>query len=158
MAKFFHWTLFFLSRVPLRFDLANEYLLLAESNQLSGYVLKKCWPSAERYNKFRSRRFETKKNYQVCHRSLHLKSLRNKENTRNNNLSSSSFFSIVGFVIYLFYGYWHSLEGVKPTENLEDGGVRILQETPNIEQNINIPQLELPDGTSGDEFARKHKY
>lgn len=44
---------------------------------------------------------------------------------------------------------------MKPTENLEDGDVRILQETPNIEQNINIPQLELLDGTSGDEFARK---
>ena len=125
-------------------------------NEISFHVM--CWTSAERYNKFRSRRFETKKNYQVCHRSLHLKSLRNEENTRNNNLSSSTFFSIVGFVIYLFYGYWHSLEGVKPTENLEDGDVRILQETPNIEQNINIPQLELLDGTSGDEFARKHKY
>ena len=77
----------------------------------------------------------------------------------NNNLSSSSFFSIVGFVIYLFYGYRHSLEGVKPTKKgVKDGDVRILPETPNIEQNINIPQLELLDGPSDNDCARKHKY
>ena len=120
-------------------------------NQISFRVM--CWKTAEWYNEFRSRRFETKKNYHDYEAKFvtdrYTLSLSETKRINNNNLSSSSFFSIVGFVIYLFYGYWHSLEGVKPTENLEDGDVRIIQETPNIEQNINIPQLELLDGTSG---------
>ena len=43
---------------------------------------------------------------------------------------------------------------MKPTEEVEDGDIRILQETPNIEQNINIPQLELLDRPPVNESAR----
>lgn len=49
---------------------------------------------------------------------------------------------ILGFVIYLCYGYKHSTEAVKP-DNQKDEDTAVLQETPEIEHKITHPQLKL---------------
>lgn len=46
---------------------------------------------------------------------------------------------VLGFIIYLFYGYRHSSEAMKPIR-CEEGDVTVVQETPEIEQNISAPQ------------------
>ena len=54
------------------------------------------------------------------------------------------FFFYSGFVIYLFYGYQHSTEAMKPT-NLAEGDTTVVQETPEIERNIATLQPQWRD-------------
>lgn len=49
---------------------------------------------------------------------------------------------ILGFIIYLCYGYKHSTEAIKP-DNKKEEDTTVLQETPEIEHKITHPQLKL---------------
>ena len=45
-----------------------------------------------------------------------------------------------GFILYLFYGYQHSTEAIKPANQRE--GEFFLPETPNIQKVVNKPQIQ----------------
>ena len=62
------------------------------------------------------------------------------------SLTTSSFLYL-GLIIYLFYGYRHSSEAMKPT-NVEEGDVTVLPETPEIHRNISTPQLQGATATA----------
>ncbi|KAJ7379569.1 hypothetical protein OS493_013961 [Desmophyllum pertusum] len=47
---------------------------------------------------------------------------------------------ILGFILYLFYGYQHSTEAIKPANQRE--GEFFLPETPNIQKVVNKPQIQ----------------
>ncbi|KAJ7379566.1 Cationic amino acid transporter 4 [Desmophyllum pertusum] len=48
---------------------------------------------------------------------------------------------ILGFILYLFYGYQHSTEAIKPANQQE--GEFFLPETPSIQSIVNKPQITL---------------